>query len=330
MFDNSTIAHSAGLNWKTDMKPGSNPFIGILAIILLLSGCASVPHHLTEQRKSAIRNVAVVSLVPENVNFDKIAIFSSSNTYTRFDMGGKVADSILYVSRARIAESDPGWTIKNIGYDQAALLETVNTPSGFNSAHAKEAFAELARKNDLDAIFVVRAAADKADDVQQDHRAYYLREGMNVLLKNNNLGGDPKLVFRAKLSVAVIGKNGEMMAVGSIPAQLDHVNELDPDDYGVSLDMKHNFRPETLDKLGQGVIVDLARRLNLCLDDLGFIEGSNPEPRHIDVAPQPDAASEPKPAVQAAPASDSFDQCFSRCRKYTDRTKAQCFDACNK
>jgi hypothetical protein len=313
------------------MNLGSNTLIRIVAIILLLSGCASTPHHLSEQGKSGIRNVAVVSLVPENVNFDKIGIFSSSNTYTRFDMGGKVADSILYVSRARITKSDPGWTIKNIGYDQATLLEILNTPSGFNGAHAKEAFAGLARKNGLDAIFVVRAAADKADDMQQDHRAYYLREGMNVLLKNNNLGGDPKLVFRANLSVAVIGKNGEVMAVGSIPAQLDHVNELDPDDYGVSLDMKHNFRPETLDKLGRGVIVDLARRLNLCLDDLGFIEGSNPETRHILVAPQPDVASEPKPAVQAEPVPpDSFDQCFSRCRQYTDRTKDQCFDACNK
>jgi hypothetical protein len=312
------------------MNHGSNRLIRILAIILLLSGCASAPHHLTEQSKRAIRNVAVVSLVPENVNFDKIAIFSSSNTYTRFDMGGKVTDSILYVSRARIAKSDPGWAIKDIGYDQAALLETLNAPSGFNGAHAKEAFANLARKNNLDAIFVVRAAADIADDMQQDHRAYYLREGMNVLLKNNNLGGDPKLVFRANLSVAVIGRNGEIMAVGSIPAQLDHVNELDPDDYGVSLDMKHNFHPETLDKLGRGVIVDLARRLNLCLDDLGFIEGSNPETRHILVAPQPDAASEPKSAVQAVPPSNSFDQCFTRCRHYTDRTKDQCFDACNK
>ena len=312
------------------MKPGTNPFTRVFAIMLLLSGCASVPHHLTEQGKSSIRNVAVVSLVPESVNFDKIAIFSSSNTYTRFDMGGKVADSILYVSRARIAKSDPGWNIKNIGYDQAALLASLNTPSGFKGARAKEAFADLARKDDLDAIFVVRAAADKSEDMQQDHRAYYLREGMNVLLKNNNLGGDPKLEFRANLSVSVIGKNGEVMAAGSIPAQLDHVNELDPDDYGVSLDMKHNARPETLDKLGRGVIVDLARRLNLCLDDLGFVEGSNPETRHILVAPQPDAVSEPKPAALAAPAQDSFDQCFSRCRQYTDRTKDQCFDACNK
>jgi hypothetical protein len=28
--------------------------------------------------------------------------------------------------------------------------------------------------------------------------------------------------------------------------------------------------------------------------------------------------------------SSSFDQCFTRCRQYTDRTKEQCFDACNK
>lgn len=36
-------------------------------------------------------------------------------------------------------------------------------------------------------------------------------------------------------------------------------------------------------------------------------------------------------APAAAPASgQSFDQCFARCQQYTDRTKDQCFDACNK
>jgi len=34
-------------------------------------------------------------------------------------------------------------------------------------------------------------------------------------------------------------------------------------------------------------------------------------------------------AVPNSPSS-SFDQCFARCQQYTDRTKEQCFDACNK
>jgi len=299
---------------------------------MLLSGCASAPQHLTEQSKSGIKNIAIVSLVPESVNFEKIGIFSSSDIYTQFDMGSKVTDSILYVSRARIAKSYPGWTLKSVEYDRSALLAKLNTASGFDSAHAKEAFADLARNNDLDAIFVVRAAADKKDNNQQNYQENYLREGMNVLLKDNNLGGDAKLVFRANLSVAIVGKNGEVMAVGSIPAQLDHAKELDPDDYGVSLDMKHNSRIETQDKLGRGVIVDLARRLNLCFDSLGFTNGSNPELQHVDVIPQPDAVIEPKEKspVQAGSPPNSFDQCFSRCRQYTDRTKEQCFDACNK
>lgn len=36
-------------------------------------------------------------------------------------------------------------------------------------------------------------------------------------------------------------------------------------------------------------------------------------------------------APVAVPATrPSFDQCFARCQQYTDRTKDQCFDACNK
>ena len=314
------------------MSFASNPITRILAIVLLLAGCASAPQHLNEQSKSGIKNVAIVSLVPESVNFDKIEIFSSSDVYTEFDMGSKVTDGVLYVSRARIAKSYPGWTVKNIVYDRTALLAILNTASGFDAARAREAFADLARNNDLDAIFVVRAAADKANDMQQGSRDNYLREGMNVLLKDNNLGGDPKLVFRANLSVAIVGKNGELMAVGSIPPRLDRANAMSLDDYGVSLDMKHNSRPEVLENLGRGVIYDLASRLNLCFDTLGFAEGSNQEAQHVNIVPQPDAVVQPKekPPVQSVPAANSFDQCFSRCRQYTDRSKEQCFDACNK
>lgn len=314
------------------MSLRSNPITRLFAITLLLSGCASAPQHLSEQSKSGIKNIAIVSLLPETVNFDKIEIFSSSNVYTEFDMGSKLTDAALYVSRARIEKSFPGWAVKPVTYDRTALLEKLNTASGFDAARAREAFAELARNNDLDAVFVVRAAADKPADMQQDARDNYLREGMNVLLMDNNLGGEAKLVFRANLSVAVVGKNGELLAVGSIPAQQDRVTRLDPDDYGVRMDMQHNSRPEVRDNLARGVIFDLARRLNLCFDNLGFVVGSNPQAQHVDIAPQADAMIRPaeKPPVQAAPATSTFDLCFSRCRQYTDRTKEQCFDACNK
>lgn len=315
------------------MNLGSNPITRIFAIALLLSGCVSAPQHLSEQNKSGIKNIAIVSLVPESVNFEKIGIFSTSNIYTKFDMGSKVTDSILYVSRARIAQPNLGWTVKSIAYDRPALLAELNTPNGFEGAHAKQAFADLARKNRLDAIFVVRAAADKTNGTQHDSHENYLREGMSVLLKDNNLGGDAKLVFRANLSVSIVGKNGEVMAVGSVPVQLDQAKRFDLDDYGVSLDMKRNSRPETQDKLERGVIVDLARRLNICFDTLGFTNGSSPASQHVHVIPpQAEAVIVPKEQspAQMAPTTNSFDQCFSRCRKYTDRTKGQCFDACNK
>ncbi|MEO9038701.1 MAG: hypothetical protein ABI265_01610 [Gallionella sp.] len=314
------------------MKLASNPIIRIVAIAMFLSGCATAPQHLTERNKSGIKNIAIVSLVPESVNFAKIGIFASSDIYTKFDAGSKVTDSILYVSRARIAKSYPGWTLKNVEYDRSALLTKLNTASGLNATRAKQAFADLARKNDLDAIFVVRAAADKKDSVQQDYQKNYLGEGINVLLKNNNIGGDAKLEFRANLSVAIIGKSGEIMALGSIPARLDHAKERDLDDFGVTLDMKHNAHPEIQDKLGRGVVIDLARRLNLCFDSLGFINGTDPELQHVKIIPPPDVVVGPqeKAPVQAGSTPNSFDLCFSRCRQYTDRTKEQCFDACNK
>lgn len=40
------------------------------------------------------------------------------------------------------------------------------------------------------------------------------------------------------------------------------------------------------------------------------------------------ALADPPPAMSQPCAAMSFDQCFAKCRELTDRTKAQCFDAC--
>lgn len=310
------------------MNPGANPIFRTLAILLLLSGCASVPQHLTEESKSAIKNVAIVSLVPESVNFDKIGIISFSSEQTEFDMGSKVTDSILYVSQQRIAKSHPDWVVKQVAYDRADLLARMNNPSGLRATRAKQAFADLARDNDLDAIFVVQAPAGKEGDMQSGLEAGYLREGLSILLKNNDLHGTTRLVFSANLNIAIIGKNGEALAATALPAGMAKGKALEPDDYDVNDNMKHNHRPGILDKLGRELVFDLARRLNLGFDKLGFVGGPGPEDQHIFVVP-PAAVIEP---AETAPvtSADKFEQCFARCRQYTERSKEQCFDACNK
>ncbi|MDP2759613.1 MAG: hypothetical protein Q8O64_04305 [Sideroxyarcus sp.] len=313
------------------MRFGSTPIICTLAVLALLSGCTSAPQHLTETQTNQIRNVAVVSLVPESVNFDKVGIISFSTQNTNFDMGGKVTDSILFISRGRIAKSHPDWIIKHVGYDRTALLAAASSPGGLGATRARQVFADLARNHDLDAIFVLRAAADTATDSPEQLNKNALREGLTVWFKNDELDGDPKLFIRANLHIAIIGKNGEPMAVGSAPAKLDLSRALKPADYGLTTDMKHNHHPEILDRLGREVVLDLNRRLNLGFDALGLLNGSSPEVQHVNVVPPIGAGSAPKenPPPQLSPDQDSFDQCFSRCRQSTDRSKEQCFDVCN-
>jgi hypothetical protein len=313
------------------MKPRSSLILIIAATFLLLSGCATAPQHLSAGNQQSIKNVAIVSLVPESVNFSKIMIVSSEDA--EFNLGKQVTDAVYLVSRDRIAQSHPTWVIKDIQYDQAALLNKVKSAVGMDASQAREAFSDLARANDLDAIFVVRASEDKEDDMQQEYHKSYLREGMNVQLKDDYIGEDAKLFIRANLNITILGRNGEVMAAGAVPAKLDKNEPLNPDDYDVRGDMKHNLRPEVTSKLGGRVVADLSRRLNLCFDSLGFSGKSVPPPENIKAVPQSGTENQPeeKPAGQTAPLTgDSFDRCFRRCRQYTDRTKAQCFDACNK
>jgi hypothetical protein len=312
------------------MRHGYFSILGMVMTLLLFTGCASAPQHLTEQNAGSIKNIAVVSLVPEQVNFDKIGIISLSNKYTEFDLAGKVTENILYVSRERIAKIHPGWTIKDVEYDRAALLDQVKAGYGFGSSATRNAFTELARNNDLDAVVVVRAAADPPSD--SDMGEYELREGLGVLLKDNNISDGPRIELRANLSVTVLGKNGEVLAAATAPAKLDNQQALRPAEYDVGGDMKHNHRPEILHRLVPEVVADLAGRLNYCFDSLGFVGDSDTASYHVEIAPQPAVAgdSDATSPSQSAPVIDSFDQCFSRCRQYTDRTKEQCFDVCNK
>ncbi len=243
------------------MNLRSNPFARIFAILLVLSGCASTPSQLTEEKQNEIKTVAIVSLVPESVNFSKIGIISFANEYSTFDMGSRMTNSIVSVSQERIVRSHPNWVVKIIEYDRTALLAKVKSTIGFRSIDAEDAFANLANANDLDAIFVVRATSDEENN---------MREGLNVLLLNNYLDRNQRLSIRANASVGIINKKGKLIAVGQVPNKLNSYTTLNPEDYELKDKMKDNHRPEVLDKLGAEVIVDITRRINLCFDSLGF------------------------------------------------------------
>lgn len=299
------------------------------AVVAVLSGCASTPQNLTEGQAKQIKNVAIVSLVPERVNFEKIGLISFTSEHADFDLGNKTTASILFVAQQRIAKFHPEWTLKDIKYNQAELLAEV-TSVGMHTSRAKEAFANLARNHGVDALVVVRAAADPGtDSYAMDNNA--LREGLTVWFKNNELIDSPKLVIRANLNIAIIGNNGETMAMGIVPGKIDESQMLSAADFDLTADMRRNLRPEPLEKLGREVLLDLNRRLNLGFDALGFIDASHPETQHVNFVPPASAPPEPRvtPASQSAPVVNLFDQCFARCRQYTDRTKEQCFDVCN-
>lgn len=123
-------------------------------------------------------------------------------------------------------------------------------------------------------------------------------------------------------------KKGEELAASTIPAKLEYLDTQEPDNFGVSRDMKHNQRPEVLHKLREEVIVDLTRRINQCFDIPGFAGGFASSEQDVNIVPQSGVVidSTAKPPVQEVPATDPFDQCFTRCRQYTNRTKEQCFD----
>ncbi|GAB1233845.1 hypothetical protein [Ferrigenium sp. UT5] len=315
------------------MNFSNSRIIHLAATLFVLSGCATPPQQLTAASQSNIRNVAVVSLVPESVNFDKVGIISFSSQTTTFNLGSAVTEGIVSVAQGRITRTHPDWNVKKITYDQAALRAKAGADGKTLSARAREAISALARDQGLDAVVVVRAAADPEESVtmQQSPNPLALREGLSVLLLDNSLLGDRELSFRANLTVSILDQHGEILTVGRVPSNPVSPVRHRAEDYGVRNDMKANHRPEILQKLGNEVLADLATRLNLAFDSLGFTDKTGAAEQHIPIAPlAPVAAEAPKnTAPQTGPDTDAFGQCFARCRQYTDRSKEQCFDTCN-
>lgn len=229
----------------------------IIVLAIFITGCAST--RITPEDEKRIRNVAVITLVPDKANFEKIGLTVFNNERSEFDMGDQITSTIFSTAKKRITAARPKWTIKDISYDRPLLIERINKRSivmSYAEERIEKELAELSRNNDLDAIFVV--TAQQYDSIPGN--------GVGVWLRTMSLSSIGRAYVHSNIDVKVVGSNGTVIARGfGLPENPKVIN---PAAYDIKYEMNDNMNPNVLNRLRPEILEQLQRSINKRFDQL--------------------------------------------------------------
>ena len=132
----------------------------LLMVVMLLGGCSQAP--ISSEAASSIRRVAIVTLIPEEINVSRIGFTVFNNKQVSLNLGGELGNTADLVTRQRLFVSRKGWTVVPITYDRKSLLDGVQRKTlvmSLSVERVRSELAELAQKNNLDALVVFTSAS---------------------------------------------------------------------------------------------------------------------------------------------------------------------------
>jgi hypothetical protein len=231
----------------------------VLTFSLLLSGCAAT--QLSEVQEKQIRNVAVVVLVPERANVQRIGLTAFNNEKMELDVGDAIVETIESSAAKRLSAGRPGWSLKRIKYDRETLLRRLRGPGmviASEEERIEKELAELASSNGLDAMLVI--TPQRYDTLQGD--------GVGLWLRTLSISSIQRAAIHSNIAVNVVGANGKVMAKGvGLPQDPKSIN---PGEYGIAYDLKANVRPDLVKRLSADIAQHVAASVNKRFDQLGI------------------------------------------------------------
>jgi hypothetical protein len=225
-----------------------------------LWGCAYTPPAPLELDESNINSVAIVSLVPEKANLQRIGLTAFNNDRIDVDLGGRISRTIDSVASAHLSAARPQWTIKRITYDRDALVARMKGPGLGRADDGERLFldlADLCRVNGVDALFVV--GPWRSEDPHYD--------GVGVYLRTLSSSPPRHVTVHSDVALFVVGSNGQVIArsrAGREPRKL-----MDAKALGIEYELKDNLRPDIIGRLSDAMIEQLTKSLNSMFD--GFV-----------------------------------------------------------
>ncbi|MFC7286593.1 hypothetical protein ACFQPC_00960 [Herminiimonas glaciei] len=233
----------------------------ICLIAIFVSGCAA--KKLSETDEQRIRNVGVVSIIPEDATFQKIGLTVFNNEKTVIDMNGQLTATITSTVNSRLAQSRPQWKVKDIGFEQSALLEKYKTSDGkipSDPGKIKKDLAQLAKNNGLDAIIVF---------FPMSYEHAIPGKGVGVILRTMSLSSIGRGYAHAAIGMTFVDQQGETMVYEHIGAE-KFSKAIDVDGYGMKYSLEANMTPEMTDRLKADMKNLLQQNITTTLISIGM------------------------------------------------------------
>lgn len=228
-----------------------------LLVLIGLGGCAGAARR-TVDTDAAIRSVAVVSLLQEDVPVQKIGLTVFNNDARTVPMSGELNKIAVAVVESRLKVARPAWVVKPSNADGAKLSQKFGGAGISWSSHTgtiKSDLAALANSAGVDALFVV------IDTALENERG----KGVGVVLRALP-GMEPSALIHANVLVVLVDRSGNEITnrIGS-GSTTTRASEL-----GLTVDLGSLGQPEVQKALQEQWRAKLSANTTMAMERMGY------------------------------------------------------------
>jgi hypothetical protein len=217
--------------------------------------------HLTVAERDGIKNVAIVSVIPEKVNIVKPRLLGYASETEVLDLGGRLSATVESVATARISSARPKWVIKEVEYDRNVLYTKLRS-NGLVWADGVERLqgdlTELMKRHNLDVVFVI-------DPQRLDHFGPIFYDEVGVIVSSTF--GTQVSVF-SNIGVKVILPGGAIRI--RVTGQGETPDVFDPQELGLGDRWDGTITRDALDRIAVKLLAHVTQRLNERFDELAL------------------------------------------------------------
>lgn len=228
-----------------------------LLVMFSLAGCAGTARR-TVEADAAIKAVAVVSLLREDVPVQKLGLTVFNNDQRIVPMDGELNAAATAAVQSRLKAARPAWVMKPSNTDVASLAKKFNGAGISWSSHTgtiKPELAALARAAGADALFVV------IDTSLENERG----RGVGVVVRALP-GLEPSALLHANVLVVLVDAAGNEITnrIGSGSSQVKAA------ELGLGADITAAAQPQVQNALKARWQTMLATNLAQALERMGY------------------------------------------------------------
>lgn len=232
--------------------------VWFLLVAALLSGCAAPRLSVTAEQQ--IKNVGIVSLIPEDASFIKIGLTVFNNERGVIAMDGKITSTVEAALTKELSKSRPQWSVKPIAYKRDELIAQLKSGAmvmRYQEENIKKELSALARANKTDALVVVTAYRP----------VEALGDGVGVTLRTLSLSSIGNAYVNSFISLTMVNPDGVVIASGFDRDRMQ--KEIDPKTFGLHYKLADNQSPEILAKLREAIAEQLSQSVQANAKALG-------------------------------------------------------------